>query len=481
MEKQRQKKIIYIEKMTCSACEAAVEGALKKLGGLENIQASFIKGSVEYSEISEPVAVSKVRAAIEAEGYQIAKEQKQTEERSFSAPQFIGLVIIILAAYLIIDNTVGFNFIPRITPSMGYLALFFVGLVTSLHCVAMCGGINLSQSLKSTDKSGENAKWKPSLLYNAGRIISYTLIGGLAGVLGSVFSFSGWAKGIVAIIAGIFMIIMGLNLFGTFPWLSKLVPRFPRILKSKNAVVNKANSPLVVGLLNGLMPCGPLQAMQLYALGTGSFMLGASSMFFFSLGTVPLMFGLGIFSSLMSSKFNKKMVQVGGVLVMVLGFFMLSRGMALSGAGLSTALPTDTAQNAASISGGVQNIETQLEARAYPKITVKLGVPVSWNMKVAAEDLNGCNGTLTIPEYQIEKKLEVGDNIIEFTPTKTGIIPYSCWMGMIQSEINVVENIGADITSSSNTSANIAKNVLSTGATLQSGTGSSCCSLMEQN
>ena len=86
---------------------------------------------------------------------------------------------------------------------MGYGLLFAVGLLTSLHCIAMCGGINLSQCV--TYKFNENetnkiTKLKPSLMYNAGRVASYTLIGGIVGALGSVITFSGTAKGIVAIL-----------------------------------------------------------------------------------------------------------------------------------------------------------------------------------------------------------------------------------------------------------------------------------------
>ena len=90
--------------------------------------------------------------------------------------------------------------------------------------------------------------------------------------------------------------------------------------------------------MNGLMPCGPLQAMQLYALGTGSFLAGALSMFIFSLGTVPLMFGLGALSSLLSSKFTSRMMKVSAALVLLLGLVMVNRGLALSGVNLHALL-----------------------------------------------------------------------------------------------------------------------------------------------
>jgi sulfite exporter TauE/SafE len=99
----------------------------------------------------------------------------------------------------------------------------------------MCGGINLSQcvSYKVPENASKAAKLKPSLMYNTGRVISYTVIGGIVGGLGSVISFSGTAKGIVAILAGVFMLIMGLNMTGLFPWLRKIVPHMPKRFANK--------------------------------------------------------------------------------------------------------------------------------------------------------------------------------------------------------------------------------------------------------
>ena len=67
---------------------------------------------------------------------------------------------------------------------------------------------------------------------------------------------------------------------------------------------------------------------------------------------------------------------------------------------------------------------------------------MQWNIQAEAGDINGCNNRIIVPEYNIEKKLEPGDNIIEFTPTESGTIPFSCWMGMIRSEIYVYDDLG---------------------------------------
>ena len=244
------------------------------------------------------------------------KTQKIPVQKA-SINQVIGIGIILSALFIIFRQFGAlniFNAFPQAEQGMGYGLLFIIGILTSIHCVAMCGGINISQCvphMENLANGNKLASLKPSILYNAGRVISYTVIGGIVGGLGSVVSFSGWAKGLVAIIAGIFMVIMGLNMLNIFPWLRKFSPRLPKIFAGKINAEKQGNnkSPLYIGLLNGLMPCGPLQAMQLFALSTGSPIKGALSMLLFSLGTVPLMFGLGALSSLLSKRFTKKMMQ----------------------------------------------------------------------------------------------------------------------------------------------------------------------------
>ncbi len=102
---------------------------------------------------------------------------------------------------------------------------------------------------------------------------------------------------------------------------------------------------------------------------------------------------------------------------------------------------TESTTNAAQLQDGVQTITTRFSANAYAPITVQVGIPVVWTVQLDSKALNGCNNALQIPEYQLMKKLTAGETTIEFTPTETGTIPYSCWMGMIKSKIIVVESL----------------------------------------
>ena len=437
---------IYVDGMTCSSCELKVENKLKKQPGVKEAKVSLAEGKAYVTFDEKETSVSELIAVINKLGYQAGMTKSGTnnnpeqKNEKLKMDQLLGIGIIILALYIIIKHTIGFNFIPEINQSMGYGVLFVVGILTSLHCVAMCGGINLSQCVVyQTGNDNKIGKLKPSLLYNAGRVISYTVIGGIVGGLGSVVSFSGMAKGIVAVLAGIFMIIMGINMLNIFPWLKRFNISMPKAIGRKLYHGDSNKGPFYVGLLNGLMPCGPLQSMQLYALGTGSIAAGAASMFFFSLGTVPLMFGLGAVSTILSKKFTGKLMKVSAVLVVILGVLMVSRGMSLSGFNTVTAASGDS--GVASINGDVQTVEINLASGRYSPITVQKGIPVRFIINAAQQDINGCNRTVIIPKYGVEKDLQPGQNVIEFTPEETGKIPYSCWMGMIRSNINVVDDI----------------------------------------
>lgn len=476
--------ILKISNMTCVACEMKIENKVKRLNGVQNVKASYNNCKADVTFDDTLVSAKAIRDVIKKLNYEIIENPNSINKSNLAVNKGkhnsdspIGIVLIIVAVYFVLNHFGLLNIIPQVDAKMGYFALFGVGLITSLHCTAMCGGINISQCMSFKQNSDNKSTLLPSFLYNAGRVVSYTVVGGIVGALGSVIGFSGTAKGTMALIAGVFMVIMGLNMLNIFPWLKKFTPRMPKIFGNK--IHSKNNyGPFVVGLLNGLMPCGPLQAMQIYALGTGSAVVGALSMFMFSIGTVPLMFGLGVFSSFLKGKYTERILKVGAVLVIVLGISMFSNGMALSGfaLNLSSLVPnTGSVQqaqtagkgyaNAATINGDVQEITTKL-GRSYTPITVQKGIPVKWVIQADKSDINGCNNQMQIPKFNVTKKLVPGDNVIEFTPAESGTIPYSCWMGMIRSSITVVDDLKDSSKAPSANNGNSAPPV-----------GGSCCQL----
>ncbi len=451
---ETQEKILHVDGMTCSGCELKIERKLQKTPGVSAVKADYAAGTVTVSYDKDAIKIDEIASLIEKLDYKVIQTPLQLKKAPETV-KFAGVLLILVALYWIINRFGGislFNAFPEAEKSMSYGMLFVVGLLTSVHCIAMCGGINLSQSVRAAQtgaggqtEAGSASVLLPTFLYNLGRVISYTLIGGIVGAIGSVVSFSGTAKGIVQLGAGIFMVIMGLNMLGIFPWLRKLNPRMPKIFARKiGAQKRNSNSPLYVGLLNGLMPCGPLQAMQLYALSTGNFFAGALSMFLFSLGTVPLMFGFGALSSLLNHKFTGRMMRVSAALVIILGVSMFSNGVSLSGISVVPSDPSPVSgDSVAQIQHDVQVVTSKVLPGQYKPITVQKGIPVHWTLQADEKDINGCNNRIIIPKYQLEKKLLPGDNIIEFTPDESGTIAFSCWMGMIRSRIDVVDDLSS--------------------------------------
>ena len=451
MKDNTKKVILKVEDMVCVNCENLIEEVLLEKDGVTKVEALYGEGTVKIDYDEDKISISDLIKIINEEGYKAFDPNKKIINENVNSKNKKSinkdedntfLILIIVLGGLLFLNKFGllniFNAFPTPDENTSYGMLFIIGLFTSLHCVSMCGGINLSQCLNSdvTSNKGKLSTTKPAFLYNLGRVISYTIFGGIVGGIGSVISFTGWMQGLIQLIAGIFMIIMGLNMLNIFPWLRKLNPKMPKFFAKKFKSKNN-NSPFFVGLLNGLMPCGPLQAMQIYALSTGSVTKGAISMFLFSLGTVPLMFGIGVLSSYMSKKFSNKVMKFGAILVVVLGFVMFNNGLALSGINISQGSGANSAVRA-EIQNDVQVVTTELKGRRYEPIIVEVGKPVKWNIQASDGSINGCNNRMLIREYGIEKSLESGDNIIEFTPTKTGTYTYSCWMGMIRSKIYVV-------------------------------------------
>jgi len=316
------KERINVYEMTCKSCENRVERVVLNLEGIINIKASYSEQFVDVEYDDELCSLEKIKYAINDAGYSTKRSNDY---------KFMGIIIIVAIIAFLGYNTIGFDMESKLS-NASYAVLFLVGVLTSIHCVGMCGGIMLSQSI-AKEKKGKYEAILPALLYNVGRVISYTLLGGIIGSIGAVFSLSFKIQAYMQLIAGIFMIIMGLNMAG-FKIFRKFQIKLPY---SMCKVKNKSGSPLIVGLLNGLMPCGPLQTMQIFALGTGSAIQGALSMFMFAIGTVPLMLTFGALSGLLSNGYTKKILKLSGVLIIILGLIMGNRGLAIMGINLNPA------------------------------------------------------------------------------------------------------------------------------------------------
>ena len=435
---------LYVQGMVCNSCEKIIEKGVKKLDGIKDVKSSFKTSVVTISYDSDKCSYSDIKRIIIESGYTVMPHSNSNNNSS----EFIRNAILILGLVFVMTKLTSlsnyFDTSSILNSNTTYFIIFIVGLLSSLHCVGMCGGIMLSQSLSTNNV-------KAPLLYNLGRVISYTVIGGIIGTIGSVLSVSTQASIIIYIIAGIFMIIHGANTMGfrAFRGFSFSLP-----FLSKCSAQTSNSTPFLVGLLNGFMPCGPLQTMQLFALSTGSMTKGALSMFIFSVGTVPLMLLFGYMANLLSKNTSKKLIKFSGALIMILGLVTANRGISLAGTNLN---PLTVYDNYASSSGnasedltegseiatiedGVQTAKITADYSGYSPTPLYIQKNIPTKLIIEGKQLTGCNNTIVIPSLNIEKELKEGENIIEFTPGNTDI-DYSCWMGMISGNIKVVDEL----------------------------------------
>lgn len=411
----------YVRDMMCRQCEKTLEHAVGKIAGVKSVKADYGKGLLTVTYESDICESNQIEQAVTASGYQNGEKSGQKWKKWL-------LVAGILIAFLIGERmgimTI-FAYFPRVEEGVGYTALFLTGLLTSVHCMAMCGGLSLSQNIKRDEQS----TWKSSVLYNIGRVCSYAFTGALLGALGSVVAISVEIRAGIGLFAGICMLLMALNMLDLLPFLRKIhIPCLGRI---------QTGSAFLVGLCNGLMPCGPLQAMQLVAVASGSLVKGALSMLFFALGTVPLMLVFGLATGTLLQKWRSKMLLAGSCLILLFSVYMIQNNSALLGFGMLSAV--DSAGIHAEKSAKIQYVTTTLRPNGYDDITVKAGIPVEWTIEAEESCLNGCNNEIRMPEYDLDVKLEPGENKITFLPENAGDYLYSCWMGMLRATIHVTE------------------------------------------
>ena len=435
---------LYVKDMVCNSCEKIIEEDVKKLDGIKNVKAIFKTSVVTINYDSDKCSYSDIKRIITECGYTVMPHSNSNNNSS----EFIRNAILIIGLVFVMTKLTSlsnyFDISSILNSNATYFIIFIVGLLSSLHCVGMCGGIMLSQSLSTNNV-------KAPLLYNLGRVISYTVIGGIIGTIGSVLSVSTQASVIIYIIAGAFMIIHGANTMG-FRILRGFSFKLP--FRSNCSLKSKNSTPFVVGLLNGFMPCGPLQTMQLFALSTGSMAKGALSMFIFSAGTVPLMLLFGYMANSLSKNTSKKLIKFSGALIIVLGLITANRGLSLSGLNLN---PTsnlnnyassnndeslEDTSNVATIENGVQTVKITADYSGYSPTPLYIQKNIPTKLIIDGKQLTGCNNTIVIPSLNIQKELKEGENIIEFTPGNTDI-DYSCWMGMISGNIKVVDDLSS--------------------------------------
>ncbi len=438
---------LAVKGMTCSSCEVLIERGLKKIPGVEKVNVSRARETAEV-ECADTITVEQLQEAVKDKGYQLLSPDttQPSSSKSFLLKnqdrlvEIGGMFLLMIGGYLLLKQL---NFLPEgisVNENMGFGAAFLIGLVAAMStCLAVAGGLLLAVAGKYNEKYPYLTGWqkfKPHISFNVGRIVSYTLLGGLVGLLGSVLTLSPQITGILTIAASILMIIIGLQLLHIFPILNRIQIKMPKFIAHRvyeaSATTPSTTGSFLFGAATFFLPCGFTLALQLYILGTGNFMAGALTMLAFALGTLPSLIGIGFFSSFTKGTVYRHFVTFTAILVIILGVFNIPNGLALTGAtiGLESDAPSQLAEDT-NIVGGKQIISMKVDYLDYlpARFTVVEGIPVEWH--IDGTKAVGCAQVISVPSLGITEYLPRDqEKVITFTPQGTNTIKFSCSMGM---------------------------------------------------
>jgi len=326
----------HIQGMHCNACVLLTESELKDMPNIVSAKASLNNHLVEvtgdFGDKTPEQIAEDLTIPLKPLGYTVSVEKKlkKTNWKEFIIAIPIALLFAVLFVFLqkigIVNLVNGGN--------VNYGTAFVIGIIASLStCMAVVGGLLLSMSATFA-KEGD--KVKPQLMFHGGRIVSFFVLGGAIGAIGSAFTLNTSATFVLGMVIGIVMLILGINLLDVFPWAKRLQPSMPKFIGKRAHNVSKYNhtlTPLLVGVLTFFLPCGFTQSMQLYTLTTGSFLKGGLTMLAFAIGTLPVL-SLISFSSFSIQNNSRAGIffKAAGLIVILFAIFNIINALVVLGA-----------------------------------------------------------------------------------------------------------------------------------------------------
>jgi sulfite exporter TauE/SafE/copper chaperone CopZ len=321
--------------MHCKACVMVIEDELAEVPGVSKVEASLDSLSVEvtgdFGENNYERVARDLSEKLKPHGYTLSVRKHKHPVKWSEFNLALPIAGAFIAVFIILQRFGLVNLVS--TKQVGFGTAFMIGVIASVStCMAVVGGLVLSMSANFA-KEGHNVR--PQVLFHVGRLVSFLLLGGVIGSLGSVFQLGGTGTLVLGLLVGIILLILGINLLDVFPWAQKLQPTIPNFIgKRVNGLknINNTLTPLLVGVATFFLPCGFTQSMQIYALTTGSFWTGSMIMFMFALGTLPVL-SLLSFSSLGINKMTQSGVffKAAGLVVIFFGVFNLINSLVAAG------------------------------------------------------------------------------------------------------------------------------------------------------
>jgi sulfite exporter TauE/SafE len=330
---QTQKYTLFVHGMHCKSCVVLTETELIEHPSVSSAKSSLHTKTVEicgdFSGKPLEEIAKELTGLLSEHTLSTEPEKKQVNWKEFmiAAPVALGFIFLfLLLQKLGIVNLVNAG---KVT----YGTAFVIGIIASLStCMAVVGGLVLSMSATFA-KEGD--KVRPQVLFHAGRLVSFFILGGIIGTIGASFQLGSLGTFVLGIIIGLVMLLLGINLLDVFEFTKRLQPAMPKFLSERAWSVTKLNhtlTPALIGIATFFFPCGFTQSMQIYTLSTGSFLKGALTMFVFALGTLPVL-SLISFSSFSIQNSSKSGIffKTAGLVVIMFALFNLINSLVVIG------------------------------------------------------------------------------------------------------------------------------------------------------
>lgn len=323
--------------------------------------------------------------------------------------------------------------------------IFLTGLTTGgLSCLAVQGGLLVS--LISNSK--RRFLFLPVLMFLISKAVAYTILGLLLGLFGSRISFNATAAALFQLFAALFMFGTAMNLLNVHPifrYLTITPPAFVRRWLKNSGKSEAIFTPLILGALTILIPCGVTQAMEVIAINSGNPLQGALIMLFFVLGTVPLFVLFGVSAARLSETWQVQFSRVASVLLIAFSLYIFNSSLILFNSPLSfstLARPVKWFFSAERFdSKPISNqVTININNSGYsPKyFRVKVNQPIT--LTLVSQNVRSCALSFVFKAFNIRAMLQPNDQqTFTFTPTKTGSYTYSCSMGMYSGIMEVID------------------------------------------
>ena len=344
---------------------------------------------------------------------------------------------------------------------MNLLTIFATGLFTGgLTCLAVQGGLLAStlaqrEEARLKENTAQTGNALPIIVFLLAKIVAYTIFGFLLGWLGSFFQLSLSAKVIMQFVVAIFMIGTALNLLQIHPLFRYFAIQPPRALTRLVRNQSKSNdvfAPFLLGAFTVFIPCGTTQAMMALAIASGNPVLGATILFVFILGTSPIFFLLGYFTTKMHDVLHDKFIKVAALAIILLAIYNLDGATALTGSNLTLANMGQKvwctvsfcdgkvlAGNGETAGVAVDNPTIYIQETGYNpnNLTVQAGSEIT--LQLINNGGRGCTQSFNIPELGIQTVVPFGqsDTVKFKAPGEKGPLAFMCGMGMFRGTMYV--------------------------------------------